>query len=111
MRRRHRIPWQRGESLAALYLERLLAKGELTKAHKATLADAMGRTHAAIQKHIGNYVALDPSVHHSGLAGISRLTEGIWTEYQRDPRGVFAQARQAYLSITEGCENPEEGGP
>lgn len=92
--------WTREQDLAILYLK-LEYAGRLTPSHPGVLrlAKAMRRTEASIWMRKGNFDSLDPSVPGSGLNHPAKLTVSIWAEYEKNPDGVLAEARRAYLKL------------
>ena len=95
-----RQSWTREQDLAVLYLK-VEYHQQLTQSHPSVhaLADAMNRTVASIWMRKGNFDSLDPSVPGVGLRSAARLTVDIWSEYERSPERVFAEARRAYQSF------------
>ena len=93
--------WTREQDLAVLYLK-LEYAGRLTPTHPCILqlARAMRRTEASIWMRKGNFDSLDPSVPGSGLNHPAKLTVSIWAEYEKNPDGVLAEARRAYLTLS-----------
>ena len=91
--------WTREQDLAVLFLK-LEHKGRLTPAHAdvGKLARATNHSEDSIIMRKRNFDYLDASV-PGGLRNTAKLTEGIWAEYERDPEGVLAEGRRAYLKF------------
>ena len=107
--------WTREENLAVLYMRHI----GLSYSDPAIeeLAGAMNRTVASVWMRRGNFDSLDTSVRGLGLSSVSELTGSIWAEYQQDPAGVLAEAREAFFSLlgdyapVESIETPVESEP
>ena len=89
--------WTREEDLAVLYLRYVGIRQ--SDPEIAKLASVMGRTEASVWMRKGNFDSLDPSVPGVGLRSASRQTKSVWSEYQRDPERMLAEAREAYLRL------------
>ena len=107
--------WTREQNLAVLYMRHI----GLSYSNPAIeeLAGAMDRTVASVWMRRGNFDSLDTSVRGLGLSSVSELTRSIWADYQQDPAGVLAEAREAFFSLLgdyapgEPIETPVESGP
>ena len=89
--------WTREEDLAVLYARHI--RLEHYGPELAKLAEAMGRTRASIWMRKVNFDSLDPSVPGVGLKNAAKLTQQVWAEYQRDPRRVLTEAREAFEKL------------
>ena len=94
--------WTREQDLAVLYVK-LEHKGQLKLTHPAIemLAGAMKRTKGSIWMRKDNFDSLDSSVHGTGLNHPAKLTVDIWAEYEAEPERVSAEARRAYMNMTQ----------
>ena len=107
--------WTREENLAVLYMRHI----GLSYSDPAIeeLAGAMNRTVASVWMRRGNFDSLDTSVRGLGLSSVSQLTRSIWADYQQDPAGVLAEAREVFFSLlgdyapVEPTETPVESEP
>jgi hypothetical protein len=97
-----RQSWTREQDLAVLYLKVAIGKNVLTQKHPDIfkIAQAMGRTDAAIWMRKLNFDYLDPSV-SGGYSNAAKQTERIWDEYQFNPDSTLAKARKAYLNLVQ----------
>ena len=89
--------WTREQDLAVLYLRHVSIRQSAPEFGE--IARAMNRTPASILMRKGNFDSLDPSVPGVGLSNAANLTRNVWREYERDPEGVLAEARKAYLRL------------
>ena len=91
--------WTREQDLAVLYLK-LEHQGRLTPAHAdvGKLARATNRTEDSIIMRKRNFDYLDASA-PGGLGNTANLTERIWAEYEKDPKGVLSEGLRAYLKL------------
>ena len=89
--------WTREQDLAVLYLK-LEHKGRLTPAHTdvGKLARATNHTEDSIIMRKRNFDYLDASA-PGGLRNTAKLTERIWAEYEKDPKGILSEGRRAYF--------------
>ena len=90
--------WTREQDLAVLYIKLEYRERALTHPDVRMLAKAMERTEASIWMRKGNFDSLDHSV-PGGLSNCANLTRDIWAEYERNPDGIRAEARKAYLDL------------
>lgn len=95
--------WTREQELAVLYAK--LKYGQRFRTHPDIdkLAAGMCRTADAVVYRIGNFDSLDPSVHIKGWDRYARQTADVWSEYQRDPDRVCAEAHEAYQRLVDGA--------
>ena len=91
--------WTHEQDLAVLYGK--ITHGRDFNRHPdiRRLADAMGRTHAALRMRKGNFDSLDSSVEGLGLTGAAGLTHRVWGEYMENPDETMAKARAAYTRL------------
>ena len=88
--------WTYEQDLAVLYAKITYGRDFNSHPDIQRLADAMGRTHAAIRMRKGNFDALDPGVEGIGLSKAAGLTHRVWQEYMNDPDETIAIAQGAY---------------
>ena len=88
--------WTYEQDLAVLYGK--ITHGRAFNRHPDVqrLADAMGRTHAALCMRKGNFDALDCSVEVTGFRNWAKLTRQVWEEYKNNPDEVMDKAKAAY---------------
>ena len=91
--------WTYEQDLAVLYGK--ITHGRAFNRHPDVqrLAEAMGRTHAALCMRKGNFDSLDPRVEGVGLSKAASLTHRVWEDYMRNPDEVMVKARAAYTRL------------
>ena len=91
--------WTREEDLAVLYAK--LTHGNAFRLHPdlRNLSAVMGRSTSSLLMRKANFDSLDPSVSSSGLGNAAILTREIWSEYQKRPIQIAAEAHRAYLEL------------
>ena len=90
--------WTREQDLAVLYAK--LEYGQQFRIHPdiTRLADAIGHSEDSVGMRVRNFDWLDQSV-PGGLSNAASLTRKIWNEYERNPKQVFREAREAYQKL------------
>ncbi len=91
--------WTYEQDLAVLYGK--LTHGLAFRQHPDVqrLAEAMGRTHAALCMRKGNFDSLDPRMEGVGLSNAAALTRTVWDEYTRNPEDMLVRAKAAYTGL------------
>ena len=94
--------WTYEQDLAVLYGKITLGRAFRQHPDVQRLANAMGRTHAALRMRKGNFDALDPDVDGAGLSKAASLTRRVWDEYTKNPDEVMVIAKEAYERLLAG---------
>ena len=75
--------WTKDELALALNLYCRLPFGKVHSGNPeiVCLANYLRRTPASVSMKLGNFAALDPSLHQKGLSGCSKLDREVWDEF------------------------------
>lgn len=95
---RKRREWNHQEQLLALRLYNYLPFGQLHYRHIDIIkvAEAIGRTPAAVAMKASNFASLDPNLDRKGLTNVSNADRLLWQAFMENSESIADEAEQVY---------------